>query len=295
MTVREAVLAAIQLAEARAAEAQAIDIEIGEGLGYELHPERLTRLMSAPRPAEAALISHLEALPDDALFRVRTLMYVGRGDSSDVLGLHADLAHDAPGRDEAISSMVEKSPLASYLQRGLTAASDDSIDLEGVWPTNVRDLSNTSYETPSAPKPLPRQFPTGQHPIENGGDVFRSIADEWVGDLITDAADVARFFDLLMRRTGGLVILDFIDLASWDQIDGHAFDPDTRDLELYWHDFRAADDVGGRSELDTMFFPASLYGLLIRLKEIRIIRGRSAAFLTNGFVCRITSELPDTN
>lgn len=40
--------------------------------------------------------------------------------------------------------------------------------------------------------------------------------------------------------------------------------------ELYWHDYREVDATTGRSE--PVFLPASLYGLLIRLREIRIVR-----------------------
>jgi hypothetical protein len=52
---------------------------------------------------------------------------------------------------------------------------------------------------------------------------------------------------------------------------------------LYWHDFREIDAEDGRSELDAALFPASLYGLLIRIQEIRIVRGEAAAaFLLSG-------------
>lgn len=96
--------------------------------------------------------------------------------------------------------------------------------------------------------------------------------------------EIGRFFALLFDRTDGLVILDFIDLGSWDQIESYAFDHETRDLELHWHDYRALDAVGGRSDLTACFLPASLYGLLIRVQEIRIVRGSgTAAFLLSGY------------
>ena len=84
--------------------------------------------------------------------------------------------------------------------------------------------------------------------------------------------EIARFFALLQEKTDGRVILDFIDMACWDQIEGHSFDPATGYLELYWHDYRQVDATKGRAEPSNLFWSASLYGLLIRLREIRIVR-----------------------
>lgn len=271
------------LAEARNTEDQSIDNQLGGEIGYELGSEEALKARMMPRPAETKLIGYLESLPEDVLFKLRTLMYVGRGDADDILGLHADLIEDTSDRDHAVSSMFEKSPLPRYLERGLAAAEHASIDLDATWPSPDkphRVVSEVSSRKPSLP---PRVFAEGRHPIGNGGAVFKDIANEWTGDVIVSRQDVAKFFDVLQDRTAGLVILDFIDLASWDRIEGHTFDSQTGDLELYWHDFRALDAQEARSELDATFFPASLYGLLIRVQEIRIVRGHAAAaFLLSG-------------
>lgn len=100
MTVREAVLATIQLAAVRDVEAQAIDIEIGAELGDELHSERLTRLMSAPRPAEAALISHLETLPDDTLFPAKRIVRQIGVQAKDVTGVPSPHVHQGANPEE---------------------------------------------------------------------------------------------------------------------------------------------------------------------------------------------------
>lgn len=283
MTVRDAATEAIPLAEERNVEDQGIDEQLGLRIGYEWGSDAALKGRLALRPAGRALLDYLASLPADVLFKLRTLMYVGRGDSDDVIGLHADLGDDPVDVDAAVSSMIEKAPLPRYLQRGLEAAERRSVDLDGDWLAPSDQPSPIETSAVTRPQPAERAFPLGRHPIGDGGAIFKEIAAEWTGDVIQGPEDVLRFFDTLQDRTAGLVILDFIDMASWDQIEGHAFDKTTGHLELYWHDFRAIDAESGRSELDATFFSASLYGLLIRIQEIRIVRGdAAAAFLLSG-------------
>lgn len=91
MTVREAAIEAIRLAEARNAEDQGIQDELGGEIAYKLGSSAALRARMAPRPAERALIEYFESLAADLLLKLRTLMYVGRGDADDIIGLHADL------------------------------------------------------------------------------------------------------------------------------------------------------------------------------------------------------------
>jgi hypothetical protein len=283
MTVREAALEAIRLAEQRNAEEHGIDEQLGLAVGYEWGADKALKSRLASRPAERALIDYLGSLPPDVLFKLRTLMYFGRGDSEDISWLHAHLGSDPADIDAAVSSMVGKSPLPRYLQRGLEEAERASVDLDGVWPEPPDQSSPVETNALKNPQPADRTFPPGRHPIGDGGTIFKEIAAEWTGDVIQGPADVSKFFDTLQDRTAGQVILDFIDMANWDQIEGHAFDAATGDLELYWHGFRRVDAEGARFELETAFFPASLYGLLIRIQEIRIVRGQAAAaFLLSG-------------
>src|SRR4051794_35886994 len=114
MTVKEAADQVIRLAEARNAEHQAIDDELGGQIGYKLGSSALSALQTT-RPAETALIAYIEALPVEVTFKLRTLMYVGRGDANDILDFHADLMEDHSEVQGAIISIVEKSPLSSYL------------------------------------------------------------------------------------------------------------------------------------------------------------------------------------
>src|SRR4029450_2968862 len=142
-------------------------------------------------------------------------------------------------------------------------------------------------ETTGVPKPqsAERTFPLGRHPIGDKGAIFKEIAAEWNGDVIQDPADVSRFFDTLQDRTAGLVILDFIDIASWDQIEGHAFDTATGYLELYWHDFRAID--AERRPLRTG------YDILLG-KPLRLADSHSGDQNRSGSGrCRIPFERPD--
>jgi hypothetical protein len=274
MTVREVTVEVIRLAEKRNEEDRAADRDRGADRTYTLGSDALRELTAGPPPAEKALLIYLSSLPPDILTKLRTLMYVGRGDANDVLDFHADLGADGEDMDRIIFSMAGKSPLPRYLQRGIEVADAAKVDLDCPWPIGTPPDSlpvDSQDASDYAPAPA-RTFPQGQDPYVDGPAIFEEMAKSWTGDSIVEPLEIARFFDLLQQKTDGRVILDFIDLACWDQIGGHSFDPSTGYLELYWHDFREVDATTGRPEPDNVFLPASLYGLLIRLREIRIVR-----------------------
>jgi hypothetical protein len=244
MSIRQIAQETIGLALARDAENRALDAELAGELGYKTGPEIVTAVL-APRPAALRLISYLESLPPNVLFKLRTLMYAGRDGTDDIVRLHHQLAGgaiDSLATESAVCSISDKSPLADYLKRGLAVAEASETELDGIWPRPVYE-SRPFTPPPANPitKSSPRRFLSGCDPIRDGGAVFASIAGEWSGDAIGDRTEVARFLEVLHERTAGLVILDFIDLASWDQIEGYTFDEASGDLELYWHDYRATD------------------------------------------------------
>jgi hypothetical protein len=285
MTVRDSTLELIRLAERRNTEDDVADDRSDGSIGYSIASEAVKRLAAGPRPCTLTLHEYLRSLPPDVLFKIRTLMYVGRGDATDVLDFHADLAGDDEDTQPAIFSIAGKSPLPRYLKRGIELADAASVDLEAPWHATEARASpaQESDKTSQFAQPHRRAFPEGQDPYVNGATIFHEIANTWNGDSITDPQEMQRFFNLLQLRTDGRVIVDFIDLASWDQIDGHLFDPETRYLELYWHDYRGVDSTTGRPEPENLFLPASLYGLLIKLREIHIVRAPGlAAFLLSG-------------
>lgn len=284
MSVVEIATESIRLAKAAEAEENGIAVEFGTQDDYS--NSQLVARVSAPRPEQLRLMNYLESLERVVVFKLRTLMYVGRDGYSDIIDFHHELAGDT-GRaavEGAICSMVGKSTLADYLERGLAIADENGVDLDAVWPAPEKPQSVTPMTASARTTGIAARarFDAGQDPISNGGEVFRSLADEWAGDVIAERGEFARFLRKLYERTAGLVILDFIDFANWDQIEGYAFEELTGYLELYWHDYRNADNVPSKPERD--FFPSSLYGLLIRLREIRIIRwSAGAAFLLSGY------------
>ena len=87
-------LAALKVALARVVREASIDEQLGLAVGYEWGADKALKSRLASRPAERALIDYLGSLPPDVLFKLRTLMYFGRGDSEDISWLHAHLGSD---------------------------------------------------------------------------------------------------------------------------------------------------------------------------------------------------------
>src|ERR1039457_2684572 len=85
-------------------------------------------LATVPRPAKQALRLYLMTLPEDTVFKLRTLMYFGRGDDADLHELHLYLNKQIATKELAIRAMMEKGPLADYLSKGLQRALDARID-----------------------------------------------------------------------------------------------------------------------------------------------------------------------
>jgi hypothetical protein len=227
------------------------------------------------RPAAQELLAHLEGLPPSDARRLLALMYFGRGDDADLLRLEEELIHD---EDDAIFSMFEKVPLPEYLRNGVTRAGQLGIDLEAWWRGELTRPADSEAPRAIYEGPTFSCWNPELDPIKHGGEIFANLAAEWPGDTIPKA-DVDRFFTQLKTRTGGHLIVDFIDLADWDCLAGHEFASASDSLMLYWHDFRATKEWGME-----MVFPADLYGLYIHLQEIKIVRTKDlAAFLLKGF------------
>ena len=83
-------------------------------------------------PEEAELKRFLEKLPDDAIYKLVLLMYLGRGDfGTDELALHYEtLKQRFQKRERAISQMEGKAPLADYLGDGMAELRKKGIDLD---------------------------------------------------------------------------------------------------------------------------------------------------------------------
>jgi hypothetical protein len=78
-------------------------------------------------------------------------------------------------------------------------------------------------------------------PIADGSQMFAKIAKSWSGDLIPVPGDVDEFLSTLLKLTKGWVIVDLLDTANWDKIEGYSWDPKASSLYLHWHDYRQQD------------------------------------------------------
>ena len=120
--------------------------------------------------------------------------------------------------------------------------------------------------------------------LEKSAEVFKSLGERFGGNLISDPFAIKEFFNELLAKTSGLVILDFLDLANWDRINSYDLDLKTGLLTLVWHDYRGVKESYEDREMRQMAFPASLYALSLYVKNIAPIVGKkSAIFLVNGF------------
>lgn len=81
-------------------------------------------------PERKVLREYMASLPEEVVLKLQTLMYVGR-DRWPFSKMHAHLKSQTPDSADAIRTMVEKTPLGSYLEAGIAIADDWEQDLEG--------------------------------------------------------------------------------------------------------------------------------------------------------------------
>jgi len=118
-------------------------------------------------------------------------------------------------------------------------------------------------------------------PIEHGTEIFGEIAREFGSERIQNPQRIAEFFERLLSATGGLVILDFLDAANWDRIEGFSLDGDI--LTLVYHDFRDVEEDEVQKEMRRMVFPADRYLLSFAVRSLApVVFGDTAIFLLNG-------------
>jgi hypothetical protein len=122
------------------------------------------------------------------------------------------------------------------------------------------------------------------NPIKNGIKIFKELINKFGSEKISDQDIIIEFFNLLISKTNGGVILDFLDLDNWDKIESFDFDKDKGLLTLIWHDYRGIEEKQEEKMLRQACFPASLYSLGIIVNSIVPFDGEdSAIFLINGF------------
>jgi hypothetical protein len=83
-----------------------------------------------PPPEDAQIQALLKSLPEDQLYTLLLLMYVGRGDfrSDDLMAANQTLKETFSSKDLAIAEMTEQSALAEYLTDAMEGIQKRHID-----------------------------------------------------------------------------------------------------------------------------------------------------------------------
>jgi hypothetical protein len=87
---------------------------------------------SPPAPsAERELRAFLSSLPEETVYQLILIMYLGRGDFGvdDLAGYYKALNGTFGDREHAVSQMTDKAPLADYLSDGLEELRKHRIDV----------------------------------------------------------------------------------------------------------------------------------------------------------------------
>lgn len=120
--------------------------------------------------------------------------------------------------------------------------------------------------------------------IADSSRIFKEIAVRFGAQPISDSIKLKEFFAELLGRTGGFVILDFLDQSNWDSIESFHLNQESGILTLTWHDYREAQESAKDREHRHTMFSASLYASALQIKSIVPIVGTtSAVFLINAY------------
>lgn len=120
-----------------------------------------------------------------------------------------------------------------------------------------------------------------------GHKIFEEVAKSVNWTETKSILEATELLETLKKKTNGLVIVDFLDAVNWDCIDGIEADIENGFLMIHWHDYRKTFENDSDKELRMLAFPASLYSLLIKFKELRIVKTKnSPVFLLRGFALK---------
>ncbi len=85
-----------------------------------------------PPPEEKKLRQFLDRLPEETVYKLALIMYLGRGDfdTSDLTAEYQALRENFDSPSAVIAEMMEKSPLVDYLTEGLAILANQGIDVD---------------------------------------------------------------------------------------------------------------------------------------------------------------------
>lgn len=87
-----------------------------------------------PPPEEKELREFFATIPDEMLYQLILIMYLGRGDygTDDLLGNYESFKNTFRDREHVVSQMLGKAPLADYLLDGLAELRNHNLNVDGI-------------------------------------------------------------------------------------------------------------------------------------------------------------------
>ncbi len=107
----------IRLAEDCRIEADAEEAKNPEGAV--IGADFMERMAKGPGQKSLALRNLVKSLPDDQKDELLALMWLGRADADETVEMWSDLVAAAHDEEHKTSALLGKSPLGSYLSKGL--------------------------------------------------------------------------------------------------------------------------------------------------------------------------------
>ncbi len=123
--------------------------------------------------------------------------------------------------------------------------------------------------------------------IKEGDKIFSEVANTVAWTETQSLEEAKELLENLRIETEGLVIVDFLDAGNWDCIEGIEADSENGFLKIHWRDYRDANETVEGKEMRMMAFPASLTSLLIKFKELRIVKTKNyPVFILRGYALK---------
>jgi len=120
--------------------------------------------------------------------------------------------------------------------------------------------------------------------IKNGMRIFNNIYEETGKISITNTYELEDFLTLLLEKTKGWVIMDFLDADNWDCIESFEIDHQSRKVYIIWHNYTKRQESEDEKMMRSMVFPGDIYGIVINFQELRLIRvGNITMFTIKGY------------
>ena len=129
-------------------------------------------------------------------------------------------------------------------------------------------------------------------PITQGHLIFADVVDNLPSGEIRNLEQAAAILEELIVKTDGLVIVDFLDSSSWDNLHSCEYDAESGRLSLYWRDYRT-DDKATLEKNEVVYRPmfgASSYSLTMAISVSEDRAHFALPFVATAWLCRYREE-----